>query len=336
MNTKRTLLIGITTIAAWTAGLTAAQNRVDLGTAGDFVVLSKAGISTTGTTEVIGNIGVSPIDSTAITGFSLSVHASETYATSPLVNGVVYASDYATPTPTAMTTAIGDMEIAHADAAGRTSGEAINELGAGDISGLTLASGLYKWGTGLLINSDITLSGPSNAVWIFQIADDFTVANGVSIILSGGAQAANIFWQVTGEVNLGTTSHFEGIILCSTAIHLNTGASINGALYAQTAVTLAANSVTFTELRDETVSNWFGLYYITYFNSNVGMGWIYHTQHGWLYMVVNAEGGGIWIWNPSDESWLWTSEAVHPYFYNATTGEWLYFQVESGQWFSIA
>ena len=58
-----------------------------------------------------------------------------------------------------------------------------------------------------------------------------------------GAKAKNIFWQVAGQVTLGTTSHFEGTILSATQISMKTGASINGRLYAQTAVSLQMNSV---------------------------------------------------------------------------------------------
>jgi hypothetical protein len=67
---------------------------------------------------------------------------------------------------------------------------------------------------------------------------------GKSVLLSGGARAKNIFWQVAGTVNLGTTSHFEGVILSQTAIDLGAGASVNGRLLAQTAVHVASSTVT--------------------------------------------------------------------------------------------
>ena len=106
----------------------AAQSAVNLGTAGDFVILSKAGISTTGTTSITGDIGTSPIDSTAITGFGLVMDSSNTFATSSLVTGKIYAADYTSPTPTKMTAAVSDMETAYTDAAGRTLPDA-TELG---------------------------------------------------------------------------------------------------------------------------------------------------------------------------------------------------------------
>jgi hypothetical protein len=149
----------------------------------------------------------------------------------------------AVPTPANLTTAVGDMETAYTDAAGRP-GPNFTELGAGDISGLTLVPGLYKWGTGVSINTNVTLKGGPNDVWIFQIAGGITQANGTRITLINGALPKNIFWQSFGIVALGTTAHFEGVILSKTAITLNTGATINGRLLAQTAVTLNASTVT--------------------------------------------------------------------------------------------
>ena len=223
--------------------VSAAQPAVDLGTAGNYVILAKSGISTTGTTLITGNIGVSPIDQTALTGFSETMDASNVFSTSDYVVGKLYAADYAPPTPTIMTTAVSDMETAYTDAAGRTETSIITELGAGDLSGMTLAPGLYKWGTGVLINNGVTLSGSANDVWIFQIAEDLTIGNGAIITLSNGAQAKNIFWQVGGQATLGTTSDVKGIILSQTAIAINTGAKLNGRALAQTAVTLDANAV---------------------------------------------------------------------------------------------
>jgi hypothetical protein len=167
------------------------------------------------------------------------------FSTSSLVTGEIYAADYATPTPSMLTTAVGDMQTAYTDAAGRTNPN-FTELGAGDISGMTLAPGLYKWGTGLTINTGVTLDcqGNANAVFIFQIGQTLTVGNGASVTLTGGCQAGNIFWQVAGQTTIGTTASFSGIILCQTAIVLNTGATLDGRALAQTAVTLDANAVT--------------------------------------------------------------------------------------------
>ena len=117
-------------------------------------------------------------------------------------------------------------------------------LGAGSIGGRTLRPGLYKWTSAVTIPTNITISGSSTDVWIFQIAGTLKMSSAVRITLTGGANANNIFWQTSGAVTLGTTSHFEGNILCKTGINLNTGATINGRLLAQTAVTLQMNTVT--------------------------------------------------------------------------------------------
>ena len=216
---------------------------INLGSASNFAVLSKTGISTTGSTQIVGDIGVSPISATSITGFGLNLSSGSAFSTSPLVSGKVYAPDYAVPTPANLTSAIGDMQNAYTDGAGRTNPNA-TELGAGNLGGLTIAPGFYKWGTGVTIPTDVTLSGSANDVWIFQIAQTLTVSSGVRINLSGGAQANNVFWVVAGQTTLGTTVVFNGNILDQTAIVLNTGAKLNGRALAQTAVTLDSNTVT--------------------------------------------------------------------------------------------
>jgi hypothetical protein len=143
-----------------------------------------------------------------------------------------------------MTTAVSDMQTAYTDAAGRTLPDS-TELGAGNITGKTLTHGLYKWGTGVLVSAaGVTISGSATDVWIFQIAQDLTVANGAIVALSGGAQASNIFWQVAGQVTIGTTAVMNGNILCQTQIAMNSSATLNGRALAQSAVTLIANIVT--------------------------------------------------------------------------------------------
>jgi hypothetical protein len=214
---------------------------VDLGTASNYVLLSKAGISTTGTTKITGDIGVSPIAASAITGFGLVLDKSGTFSTSTLVTGRVYAANYAVPTPGVLTAAVEDMQTAYTNAAGRAAN--VTGLGAGNIGGLTLAPGVYKWGTGVTIPTNVTLSGGNNDVWIFQIAGTLSISSAKQVILEGGAQAKNVFWQVAGATTLGTNSTFNGNILDKKNIALRTGAVLNGRALAQTAITLEANRV---------------------------------------------------------------------------------------------
>jgi len=243
-----TVTAGDGSTATYTVAVTvnagAGPTPVNLRTAGNFVILAKSAVSTTGTSKVVGDIGLSPSAASFITGFGLIADSTNNFATSPIVTGKIYATNYTAPTPTKMTTAVLDMQTAFTDAAGRTLPD-FTELGAGNISGRTLVPGLYKWGTGVLVTSaGVTLSGGANDVWIFQIAKDLTVNNSAIITLSGGAQAKNIFWQVSGQATLGTAADFKGIILSKTMISLNSGTKMNGRALAQTAVTLNATAIT--------------------------------------------------------------------------------------------
>ena len=226
-------VLSFTTIAAPISNLTA----VNLGIAGNFAILSKTGLTNVAQSAVTGNVGASPI-----TGRSILVSCAE-------VTGTIYTVDVnsllpcSVINPVMLTTAVSDMEAAYTDGAGRTNPDFI-EFGAGNIGGQTLTPGLYKWSTGVLIPTDVTISGGPNDVWIFQVAGNLTMSAAMKITLTGGAQAKNIFWVIASTVTIGTTSHFEGNILCQTSINLRTGASINGRTLAQTAVTLQMNTVT--------------------------------------------------------------------------------------------
>ncbi len=209
---------------------------VNLGIAGDFAILSKSGITDVYKSSVTGDVGTSPI-----TGAALLLKCTE-------VAGTIYTVDAAGPLPcritnaTRLTTAVGNMQTAYTNAAGRPNPNYVG-LGAGNIGGKTLRAGLYKWSTAVTIPTSITLAGGPNDVWIFQIAGTLKMSSAVRMILSGGAQAKNIYWVVASAVTLGTTSHAEGNVLGATAIHMQTGATINGRMLAQTAVTLQMNTV---------------------------------------------------------------------------------------------
>ena len=214
------------------------QAPVGLGTAGNFAILTKTGITDVPASVITGNIGTSPI-----TGAAIGVTCAE-------VTGTIYSVDATGPAckttdAALLTTAVSNMETAYTDAAGRTAGVGpFLNVGAGTVANQTLVPGVYTWGSAVTITTDLTLSGGPNDVWIFQVTGTLDIAPGKQVLLTGGALAKNIFWQATGAVTLGTTSHFEGIILAKTNIALNTGASINGRLLAQTAVTLQSNTVT--------------------------------------------------------------------------------------------
>lgn len=214
--------------------------------AGSYVILAKTGITNvTGSVISGGNLGVSPAAATFITGFSLVAHSTNVYSTSSAVvpPGKVFASDYATPSPSNLTTSVLAMQAAYSDAASRTNPDVLN-LRSGNLGGQTLAPGLYKWGTGVTIPADVTLAGGANDVWILQISNDLDVSAAKRVLLSGGAQAKNVFWQVAGSVTIHANAHFEGVILCKTGITLQTNASLHGRALAQTLVAIDNNAVT--------------------------------------------------------------------------------------------
>ncbi len=213
------------------------QTPVYLGTASTFTILSKSGVTNVPPSAVTGDAGTSPI-----TGAAMHLTCNE-------VSGTIFSVDAAGPAPCTvtnaplLTAAVSDMEAATVNAAGRSQPDFV-ELGAGEIGGMTLKPGLYKWGTGLLISSDVKLKGGPDDVWIFQIAGTMDQARGTKVRLAGGAVAKNVFWQPSGAVTIGPSAHFQGILLAKTMIAVQTGASVTGRLYAQTAVTLDKNRVT--------------------------------------------------------------------------------------------
>lgn len=221
-------------------GSTEPLEVVDLGTAGNYVVLAKTAVNNSPTSAFTGDLGLSPAAESFYTGFSQT--AATGHSTSDQVTGQMFAADMTAPTPSNLTTAVNDMKTAYNDAAGRTTPDFV-ELYTGDIGGKTLTPGLYKWSNTVLITDDVTISGGADDVWIFQVGENVTVSSAVNMILTDGAQVNNIFWQVAGEVTIGTTSHFEGIILSMTGITMNTDATINGRTLAQTAAIFDTNTV---------------------------------------------------------------------------------------------
>ena len=206
----------------------------------NFVVLAETTITTTGGGSINGNIGLSPAPGSAI------------LVTCAQVTGTIYATDASGPLPcrvvdtTLLNQAVNDMMTSYTDAAGRTPVPTGSNLNPGaafstgyNMGGLTLAPGLYKFGSGqtAFINTDVTLSGSPSDVWIFQCGADLQVANNVHVILAGGANANNIFWQVSTKAVIGTTAVFNGTILAGTSITMNTGSTMNGRALAQAQVT---------------------------------------------------------------------------------------------------
>jgi len=176
--------------------------EVNLGVAGDFVILSKTGVTDVYKSAVLGDVGTSPI-----TGAAMLLKCNE-------VTGTIYTVDAAGPLPCRVTNAtrlgiaVLDMQAAYTELAGRINPDFLN-LGAGNIGGKTLTPGLYKWTSPLIIPADITISGGPNDIFVFQLNQTLMVSSAVRMTLAGGVQAKNIFWVSAGAVILGTTSHLK-------------------------------------------------------------------------------------------------------------------------------
>jgi hypothetical protein len=209
-----------------------AQAGVNLGTAANFVVLAGAAVTSTGNTEVTGNLGVWA--GASVTGFQGIVPGGP-----GIVHGNIHAGD-----ATAQI-AQGDLTTAFNDAAGRTLAPV--DVANADLGGRTLAPGLYKSTGTLALTGTLVLDaqGDVNGVWIFQIASSLTTATGSQVILSGGAKASNVFWQVGTSATLGTTTAFKGTIMADQSITLANGATLDGRILARIASdTMDSNIIT--------------------------------------------------------------------------------------------
>lgn len=185
----------------------AAEATVGLGTAGTYSVAGGQAVTNTGPTTLNGDLGVSP--GTAITGFPPGIVAGSTHA------GDAEAAQ-----------AQSDLTLAYDDAAARTATATV----AGDLVGQTLLPGVYKSAGALDVSGALTLDGQGdrNSVFIFQVASELTTASASSIVLTNGAQACNIYWQVGSSATLGTTSTFKGTILALTSVSVTNGTSVEG------------------------------------------------------------------------------------------------------------
>lgn len=218
---------------------------IDLGTASNFVILTRTGITNIPTSHITGNIGTSLDQASTDTAFA-GITCGE-------VVGSVYSFNSTGPLPcvtvdaTLVGAAVGDMMTAYTNASSPATPAGVGannlDVGSGTLSGNDFTPGTYTWNSGVTITNDITLTGGPSDIWIFQVAGTLNIASGKKIILAGGALPQNIFWQVTGAVTLVTGSTFEGNILTQTNVAMQAGATLYGRALAQTAVTLDSNTV---------------------------------------------------------------------------------------------
>ena len=196
---------------AWAAG----PATVDLNSSSHFTILAGASITSTGSGVVNGDVGLSP-------GTSQGIPPAQ-------VNGDIYVAE------AVAAQAQSDLTLAYNDAMGRTS-DRITVTG--DIGSQTLVPGLYWSATSLGVTGDLILSGGPDDVWIFQIGSTLTTAAGGGpqsrVLLTGGAQPRNVFWQVGSSATIGTYSEFVGTILAQDSITLDTDCVLDGRALART------------------------------------------------------------------------------------------------------
>lgn len=205
---------------------TTVQATVPLAGISNLAILAGASITNTGATNITGDMGLSP--GTSIGGFPPGI-----------LNGTLHIND------AIANQAKLDLVAAYNDAAGRTATDKV--IVAGNLGGLTLTPGLYKSTSSLSLSSgNLTFDakGNSDAVFIIQIASSLTTTSGRKVILSGGAKASNIFWQVGSSATFGTTTNFKGIVMAMQSITFNTGATLDGRALARNGnITMAANTI---------------------------------------------------------------------------------------------
>ena len=229
---------------------------VNLGTAGNFVLLAEAGITNVPPSNIVGNIGASPITAFAMTTIACSEIKGTIYGVDAAYvgdghNTTCFAGNPGVPavTPsdankTLVDNAVIDMEAAYTNATGRVPDE--TDRDGGIIGGETFLPGVYKWNSGVTIPTDITLAGGANDVWIFQITGTLDISANKKMILTGGAQAKNIFWVVAGTTTLEPGSVFEGTILAGSGVSeiaLQNLATLHGRALGQKDITLISNTV---------------------------------------------------------------------------------------------
>jgi hypothetical protein len=220
MKTTKQKLMSLVLVMGFNVHMLTAANPapVDMRSTAHFTILAGAGITFAGaanSTTNVGDIGTFP--TTTITGLDKVV-----------LMGINHAGDAVTQTAKV------DLVTSYNDAAGRSADVSYPAIF--DIGGLTLNSGVYHEPSSLGITGTLTLDGQGNpnAVWIFQIGSTLTAESGSTIVLTNGAQARNVFWQVGSSATLETTSNFKGTIMAQASITMKTLSTLEGRALAQT------------------------------------------------------------------------------------------------------
>ena len=213
-------------VLIWPAiALAATQPR--LGTATSFTVLAAAGISNSGPTTITGDVGTFP--TTSETGF----------ASVTILTGTNHDGDAVTQgAKTAEVTAYNDL-----------ANQTCTTLAGGALDGRNLTPGCYKFSSSAILNVGQTLTLSGFGGYVFQVGSALTIGNTSNVLLTNGAVACGVYWQVTSSATIGTaTPNFVGTVVAGTSISVNTGASwtgraLAGALNVSGAVTLLSDTI---------------------------------------------------------------------------------------------
>jgi len=237
-------LLSVVLLGTAFTGSAAAAGTVELGTATPFAVLAGTAVTDVPTSSLTGDVGLSPAAGTNYAGL-----------TQAEVSGTIYSTDGTGPAgtvsnPALLTTAQNDLTTAYVAAAGQTPTSTFNG-GDNQLGGQTLTAGVYAFGHASTANitaaSPLVLNGQGdpNAVFVFQASSDLVTASDSVVQLENGAQACNVFWQVSSSATLSSASTFVGTIMALTSATLDSGATVQGRVLARNgAVTLDANTIT--------------------------------------------------------------------------------------------
>lgn len=198
-----------------------------LGTAAAFAVLGSTAVSCIGVSNIAGDVGVAPAG--AVTGFPAPCAISAPGRATPHVNDAVAKTAQADVTP------------AYNALAAMPCGTALTGQ---DLGGKTLAPGVYCFTSAAQLTGTLTLAGPANGLWVFQVASALTTGTSAQVVMSGGGQAKNVFWQIGSSATIGQTTAFQGNIIAAVSVTLVQGASLHGRALSKAGVTMDTNIIT--------------------------------------------------------------------------------------------
>ncbi|MFU8861957.1 MAG: ice-binding family protein [Cyclonatronaceae bacterium] len=217
---------------------------IDLGKAGHFVILAKTTINNESKSRITGHTGEGSVtDESKIDKPKNENASTDAKRKSTSNRALVLQSSQSDTTSPDVDDAIEDMMAAYSDAS-MQSGNNVTTHKNEHFKSNKLTPGVHEWSNSLHLESDVTLSGSADDVWLFKIRNDLTMDEDIVITLTDGATADNVFWYVEGEVTIGKNAQFEGIILSMDEITLEKGAKLNGRMFSQAAISLDENTVT--------------------------------------------------------------------------------------------